>query len=181
MRVMNIEDFTPSINNTYDIFAGKNMIKHTDTNTVSILDITNAVSMTCSASSKGKITFYIKDGSYATFDFSQKPLYTNFSGYSIKSLESIQEIEIDYENTLSFTISTDGTIYADRETGVISSNFLYYPTVLDSVADYHIIEYSNEKSVTLNANLIITGQDPDVGADIEYIAIKQLPGTEVNA
>lgn len=179
MRVMNIDSFTPSQNNTYEIFAGENMIKNISGNNIEIVDLSSKVSISCYAESTGKtgkVTFYIKNGSYAKFDFAYKPAYTNFSGTYVDNLDDVAFFEIDYSNITVFSLTTDGTIYADKETGIIKDNFLYYPNVLENVTKYNVVEYVDEKTTTINISVSINGQDTENGPVINMIALKQLPG-----
>ena len=93
--------------------------------------------------------------------------------------KNIEYIEIEYNNVFSFSIITDGKIYADNKTGIIKENILYYPSVLPNVTKYHIVEYSDEKSVSLEASVIITGQEAGKRPSINMIALKQLPGDDI--
>ena len=180
MRAMNIESFSPNSTNTYSIFAGNNMVLNTSNNIINTVQISDNNLVTCYAqnNSTGKIYFYIKDGTYAKFDFAYKPLYTNFSDTYQSKIKNIEYIEIEYNNVFSFSIVTDGKIYADNKTGIIKENVLYYPSVLPNVTKYHIVEYSDEKSVSLEASVIITGQEAGKSPSINMIALKQLPGDD---
>lgn len=182
MRTMNIDSFTPSPNNAYTIFAGYNMIKNSSDSFIKLIDLSNKKSISCSSPSQtnksGKVTFYVKDGSYVKFDFAYKPDYTNFSGTYIDNLKSVEFIEIDYTNITTFNIVTDGKIYADKKNGIIKDNFLYYPDILPDVSKYTIIEYTNDKKIPVNVSVSINGQNTETGPLINMIALKQLPGDD---
>lgn len=180
MRVMNIDSFTPSQNNTYSIFAGENMIKNSSGSSIKLIDLSNKTSISCSSPSStnkaGKVTFYVKNGSYIKFDFAYKPNYTNFSGTYIDNLKNVEFIEIDYTNITTFNVLTDGKIYADKKSGIIKDGFLYYPDILPGVSKYTIIEYKNDKETSVNISVSINGQNTETGPSINMIALKQLPG-----
>ena len=147
-----------------------------------LIDLSNKKSISCSSPSqtnkRGKVTFYVKDGSYIKFDFAYKPDYTNFSGTYIDNLKSVEFIEIDYTNITTFNIVTDGKIYADKKSGIIKDNFLYYPDILPGVSKYTIIEYANDKKIPVNVSVSINGQNTETGPLINMIALKQLPGDD---
>lgn len=180
MRVMNIDSFTPSQNNTYFIFAGENMIKNSSGSSIKLIDLSNKTSISCSSPSltnkAGKVTFYVKNGSYIKFDFAYKPNYTNFSGTYIDNLKNVEFIEIDYTNIITFNVLTDGKIYADKKNGIIKDGFLYYPDILPDVSKYTIIEYKTDKETSVNVSVSINGQNTETGPSINMIALKQLPG-----
>lgn len=175
MRVMNINDFAPSTDNYYEIYAGKDAVIDTDRNGIpSVVKMSGTNTITTS-SSKGKITFYIREGKYVKFDFSTMPAYKNFAGNFVENIKDGQLFEIEHNGLMGITIITDGKIYADKATGVINNYMLYYPDVIDT-KDFRIIEYSNDESITVKASVSISGQDTEKGPAINMIALKQLPG-----
>ena len=50
--------------------------------------------------------------------------------------------------------------------------------MLPNVTKYHIVEYSDKKSISLETSVIITGQEAGKSPSINMIALKQLPGDD---
>ena len=170
---MDLNNFTPNHNNNYIIYAGKNYIKKSVKNGDSVLqrDETSSFYLDDTA---GRITFYILNGSYAYFNFSKEPLSKNFSGYNIESMDVHQKITFEYDAGMAFDFTTDGTVYAETQQGIIQNDTLYYPNNLD-VPSYYIEEYNTEDKVTLPVTVTVSKlNDGESDLTVNAIAIKEL-------
>ena len=125
-------------------------------------------------SGTGRIEFYIIDASFVSFDFSQQPLNTNFSGTKLDIVSKHQKIVIEYANTFSFDFSTDGMVYATKESGIIENDKLYYPNN-DALESFFIEEYDDTNTTVYN-NVVVTISDllSKEPLKINTIAIKEL-------
>ena len=130
-----------------------------------------------SLTDSGVVTFWIVNGSYATFEFSQIPDSKNFDGTSIKEMPTHQKVVIEYSNDLMFDFFTDGTIYATKQIGTIVNNELYYP-VPDQVEKILIEEYSVGDKIPYEVTVLIKNIPTDILPKINTIAIKQLSTLE---
>lgn len=121
----------------------------------------------------GVFEFYIVDGTYAEFEFSNEPKSKNFNGYRIDNMTNHRKIVIEHGPNFYFDFNTDGKIYATRKEATILNNELYYPYP-DQVTDIMIEEYSvgNKKdyNIKVTAGPFNNGDMPNINA----IAIKQL-------
>lgn len=121
----------------------------------------------------GIVTFFIVNGSYATFSFSEEPQHKNFNGTDIKNMPYCQKIVIEHYKDISFTFKTDGIIFATCHDGSIVNGELLYPAA-DPVNDIMIEEYTvgskQSYDVTVTAGPFNDGRIPD----IKIIAIKQV-------
>lgn len=173
MAPMDLNNFTPNHNNNYIIYAGKNYIKKSVKNGDSVLqrDETSSFYLDDTA---GRITFYILNGSYAYFNFSKEPLSKNFSGYNIESMDVHQKITFEYDAGMAFDFTTDGTVYAETQQGIIQNDTLYYPNNLD-VPSYYIEEYNTDDKVTLPVTITVSKlNDSESDLTVNAIAIKEL-------
>lgn len=122
-------------------------------------------------------TFWIVDGTYATFNFSETPTNKNFEGYEIKQLSEHHKIIIEHNAAMSFDFITDGTIYATHYDGRVQDNNLVYPA-LDRINDVFIEDYAvgdkNKYDVKIVVGPISNGEIPVINC----IAIKQLSSLE---
>ena len=122
----------------------------------------------------GKIVFYVLNSSYIEFDFSTKPISTNFNNNCIDNPEKEQKIVIEYYGSFSFNFFTDGVIYATKENGIITDNKLYYPNA-DDINSFYILEYLNTKTTDYNnVKVIISDLLDDNLLTINTIALKEL-------
>ena len=167
-------DLTVNLDNKYVLYGGKGFVQqgyYQKTYSEKLTGVPIVIN------GGGVVEFYILDGEYANFEFSEEPKNKNFEGYTLETLSHCQKITIEHPTTLSFNLSTNGTIYATRHMATIKDNILYYP-VPEQVGDVMIEEYSvgdkNSYSVVVTAGMFPDGNLPD----IKSIAIKQLSALE---
>ena len=172
MFVMNVSDtdFMPDMNKRYIIYGGQNCYTaSTSTETKYYTKLNGSANMN---EGVGRISFYVVDGSYISFDFSKKPLSQNFTGYEINNLPSRKKISFEYEGPFSFDFVTDGTIYATRQLGVVKNGFLYYPDA-DPLYKFMIEEYGKFDTTSYDLSMKInqvTYYEPTV----TMVAVKEL-------
>ena len=159
-----------SINNRYKLYGGRGYIAF---NYFSKVFTEKLPGVPVELQEGGIATFYIIDGTYASFEFSETPKNKNFEGLKISNMEHCQKIVIEHNSFLSFDFVTDGIIYATCQEGRITDGELIYPAA-DKVNDILIEEYSvGDKvsyDVSVTVNSISDGNVPIINA----IAIKQL-------
>ena len=174
MFVLNNEAFTPSNKNRYIIYGGKDNISVGSKNIVSFVEKTSdAITL---SEDKGKVSFYVINGSYINFDFSKQPLSQNFTGYTVNSLSDHQIITFEYEGPFSFNYITDGEVYAVKKTGVIKGDSLFYPDG-DNLTTFRIEEYANDDYEQYNLSLLIKHRNT-TAPSITMVAIKELSSSD---
>ena len=153
---MEMTSFKAISNYRYNIYGGKNKICHA-INKVSSTFIGKEKNVPLNiGSSKGKISFYIIDGSYINFEFSKEPLSRNFTGTSKQGLSKHQYITFEYEgDDFTFDFITDGIIYATCRKGVVKDDILYYPVADEGISDFRIEEYSGKDEIEYDLSVII--------------------------
>lgn len=167
-HIMNIENLIPNNKNIYTIFAGKNKYKSEN----NFNDLKTNINYTIQKTDT--ISFYIINSSYIDFNFSEKPLETNFSGYNISAPDKCQYIIIKAQDGFSFNVNTDGEIYATKEKGYIKDNQLYYPNY-DDLRTYRIEEsVLTEKTTIENIKVTINNLKRDIPLVIKSITIKEI-------
>lgn len=173
-HVMNVAGLAPSSSNKYIIYAGKDQVATT-------YDYYNKVEGTpLTFTDAGRVTFYVLNGSFINFDFSETPLSQNFTGTSIANLDTYQKITFEYPLGFSFDFITDGDIYATKGEGVIQDDKLYYPNG-DNVRDFYIEEHLMENKTTYdNVTVTVSNLKDNAALVINAIAIKELCASEVS-
>ena len=173
MRIMNLTGFTPSIENRYIIYGGRNQIA-TDS---SYYEKENGVAL--SFSDAGRITFYVVGGTFINFTFNKKPLSQNFTGTSIEQIDKHQKFTMEYDVGFVMDFVTDGVVYATRENGIVRNGMLYYPTS-SPVQTFYIEEYLMENKTSYkDVSVTISNLKDNRPLMINTIAIKELTSLEV--
>lgn len=164
-----------NIKNKYDILGGKNKIfvNYKD-NDGFIVEEKPLTADSLSFDKKAYINFYVVDGNSISFRFNKKPVATNFpvDTQRVDDLNYIHHFFIECEEDFSFEFELDkGTVYAIKETGIISDDKLYY-TGSEQVSDFLIIETAtgDEKSY----EVVMEAHNSNEDIDIDSIIIKQL-------
>ena len=166
------DGFTPDKNNSYIIYTGKDEFQVQ--NEYGSETERRISGLANSFMGSGRVVFYIVGGSYASFEFGNAPVKKNFDGTMIEEMPKHQKITMSYTDGLSFTVNTDGTIYAMRANGVISGNKLYYPS-LTAEQEFLIEEYTSDKKVSYDdASITVSGLTAGFPLDITSIAIKEI-------
>lgn len=171
MFVLNGTAFTPNQKDRYIIYTGENKVKVTSGSTSTYQD--KAANTSLTEYNSGRVTFYVLNATYITFDMSKAPLSRNFSGYNIDSPATHQKITFEYEGPFTFNFMTDGDVYAEKATGIIKDNELYYPTA-STFTEYLIEEYTGEDTVDYNLKAVITDCNSEHIPYISMITVKEI-------
>ena len=172
---MIIDNLIPYEDNTYVIYAGKDSVKNT-ASTESIVKKYNG--STAYFPEAGRISFYVKGGSFIRFSFSEQPINTNFSGYVIEDMEDCQKITIDHNNGFTMDYDTDGTVYAEKKTGVINDGILYFPSGIDTET-FLVEEYMKNEKIPVEVSVTINNLTINQTPVIDMIALKELNTEEL--
>jgi hypothetical protein len=164
-----------NIRNKYDILGGKNKIfvNYKDDDGF-IVEEKPLVADSLYFDRKAYINFYVINGNSISFRFNKKPVSTNFpiDTQRIDNLKYIQHFFIECDEGFTFEFELDkGTVYAIKETGIISDDKLYY-TGSEQVNDFLIIETTTGDKKSYNVVLEAYNSNEDL--DIDSIIIKQL-------
>lgn len=163
-----------SYNNRYKLYGGRNYMSF---NYYSRMYAEKLPDTPVELADGGVVTFYILDGTYANFEFSETPRSKSFEGTQIKDMPHCQKVIIEHSNYLSFNFMTDGTIYATCQDGRIIDDELIYPAA-DKISDILIEEYSVGNKVPYDVSVTV-GPIADGNVPvIKAIAIKQLSALE---
>ena len=166
------DGFVPDKNNSYIIYTSKDAFQVQNEYGSEVEHRISGLANTFTGS--GRIVFYIVNGTYASFEFGNAPVKKNFDGTMIENMPKHQKITMSYTDGLSFSVNTNGTIYAMRANGVISGNKLYY-TYPTTEREFLIEEYTNDKKVSYDdASITISGLTAGTPLDITSIAIKEV-------
>lgn len=163
-----------SRDNKYKLFGGKGCFSTGYVNKQFIQKIPDVPIL---LNGGGIATFYVIDGSYVNFEFSEEPDSRNFQGNRIFNLPHVQKISVEHSRTLSFDFITDGTIFATCQDGRIVNDELIYP-VNDQVNDITIEEYSVGDKISFNVSVKAGTFTDGLIPDIKAIAIKQISALE---
>ena len=171
IQAININDFIPVSDYDYVIFGGKDTIQKKSNNVTQFIEKEKGSSFYFTDNT-GRVTFYVVDGTYISFNFSSPLLSQNFTGTKIDTLNSHHKITFEYEGPFGFDYVTDGTVYATAENGIINGNTLYYPNA-DNLNYFLVEEYDKSDKVTYDVSISISNFISDEAPDINMVAIKE--------
>lgn len=165
------DSFKPDERHSYRILSGRNKIRfRTSSYKTSYIDISNNSSF--AEDTEGIYTFYILNGTYASFEYSNRPVQTNFIGDTITSMPFIQKIEITANANTAIELHTDGIVYAHNPDYYIKNDVLYAVNPVEECNDYIVEEKKDSAEISLPAKVIIKEADRPY-YDITQIAIKE--------
>lgn len=167
------EGLTPTMDNTYLIYSGKDRIC---TGTYDKIFTYKTSGVALNLTKSGKTTFYILNGTYIQFDFKEEPISKNFNGTSIKNMGDHKKIIIEHGDNFIMDFTTDGTIYASCEYGTVKNGALYYPGATN-LTDFMIEEYSAADKAPYQAKVIVNNSYESTFR-INAIAIKEMNSTQ---
>jgi hypothetical protein len=84
-------------------------------------------------------TFYLINATYIKFDFSIEPIYKNFNDYYVDITEDVAFFSIEMPADSEFNFTSDGIIYAKKETSSVIDESLYVMNLTDG-KDFYVIE-----------------------------------------
>lgn len=124
-----------------------------------------------------EVSFYIKGGTYAKFEFSKAISNKNFDGIEIRDLNNVHRIRMKDEADFGFSVKTDGEIYAEQKMCYVQDDKLVH--VGGSLSnDFMIEEYTATKPETYRAFLRVFS-DTEEYPELDSIAIKELIESDV--
>ena len=167
------ENFDADASSYYYIYAGEKHVLAEDGTTSTSVEI-SSLTQSVSVDEDGRLSFYILDGTYVEFNFSKQPSSKNFSGVRIDKPDKIQYIEMEYEDGISFSLATDGAVYAEKQAGIVSGGVLYYPNNIGHT-DFRIYAYSEGSLISYETKLVLSRIYNGMIPSISCIAIKEIP------
>lgn len=124
-----------------------------------------------------EVSFYIKGGTYAKFEFSKVVANKNFDGIEIRDLNKVQKIRMKDEADFGFSVKTDGEIYAEQKMCYVQDDKLIH--VGGSLSnDFLIEEFTSTEPKMYHAFLRVFS-DTEEYPRIDSIAIKELIESDV--
>jgi len=163
-----------SYNNKYKLFGGRGYMSFNYLNKVYAEKLPD---VPAEFANGGVAVFYIVDGTYVNFEFSETPKHKNFDGLRITDMGHCRKIVIEHDSYLSFNFDTDGTVYATCHDGRIVNGELVYPAA-EQINDIMIEEYSVGDKVKYDVSVIISPVSDGNVPVIKAVAIKQLSALE---
>jgi hypothetical protein len=172
-------DFVPSAKNKYVIYGGAGYITcATGKEETPLVSFKKKTGYAMSFSSGCRIIFYILNGSYASFEYSVKPVRQSFIGTSINDMGKRQKVEMEFNAPFTLNFDTNGTVYATRKLGIVKNDCLYYPDT-DQLSSFTVEEFKTGKSKEYeDVKVTISGLTEDSPLIVNMIAIKQLSAIE---
>lgn len=162
-----IPDITANDEYRYEAYAGKNQILINSSSTIIDKDVSISVP------AETTVRFYIYKGKTFSIDMSVAPATKNFEEYETTSLPDVAKVEFTTDQYTSFSIQTDGEIYAEKIQVEAKNDELFVTSILES-RDMIILETIPGEPVKFdNVQVILYNAAQDT-LDISSIAIKQL-------
>lgn len=124
-----------------------------------------------------EVSFYIKNGTYAKFEFSRTISNKNFDGVEIESIKRVHKVLIKDSGSFGFSVTTDGTIYAEQKrVYVVDNKLMHYGGSLSN--DFLIEEYKSKDPIKYELFLRIFSDSEEYPA-VDSVAIKELIESDV--
>jgi hypothetical protein len=124
-----------------------------------------------------EVSFYIKGGTYAKFEFSKEIKNKNFEGIELRNLSSVHRIRMKDEGAFAFSVKTDGEIYAEQEMCYAKdSKLIHMGGSLSN--DFMIEEYTSSEPERYSVFLRVFS-DHEEYPEIDSVAIKELTESDV--
>ena len=174
------ENLTPDNSKSYNIFAGADKIKITDTSTGGYKYIDKVTNIAYTADKVCDISFYIYNASYINFTIVGNYDYKSFEGYQISSPKQRQKILIKARPGFNIDFVTDGQIYADKGTSFIEDKKLYSNNVFNGINDYMVEEIEFGEPITFDNVQVIIDNAATTFYDINSVTIKQAQISELD-
>lgn len=168
-QITNVEDV--SENKIYKIYGGKNKI-YIEKADNKLPEKNGDLSFLVPAYSS--VRFFLKNPTYLNFEFSEEPIYKNFSQYQNASITS-ETTEIEFtagENPIVFNFLTDGELYAEKlDVNIVNDKL--YATKKNTVTDLLLETIEFKAPISFDKiEVIIDNIDRNI-FHINSIAIKQ--------
>lgn len=172
---LKVPDLVPIQNNNYVAYAGQGLLRARQDGKETLLKEEAAYDYYVEG--KWNVSFYIKDATYARFEFSREVNNKSFSGYEIADIRNVQYVTMSDTNAFGFKLHTDGKVYAERNICYVREGSLYYPTTTQT-RDFLIEELTKGRERQVRLYLRAKGDGMEY-PEIDSIAIKELIGEDV--
>ena len=172
---LKIPDFQPIQNNNYVAYAGHGLLRARQDGREALLKEDDVYDYFVEG--KWNVSFYIKDATYARFEFSREISNKSFSGYEIADIRDVQYVTMSDANEFAFKLHTDGKVYAERSICYVREGSLYYPKATQT-RDFLIEELTKGRERKVRLYLRVKGDGMEY-PEIDSIAIKELIGEDV--
>ena len=162
----------PSAASVYRVLAGKDRLLITKDGAAALLAPLKSGEASYLLPAGAAISFYLYDASYADIYCSESLVSQNFSGQTVLMPQRRQKISLKVgDKQTGLRVITNGSIYAQLETGTVSGGSLWYPR--SSLARDFLVEESKPGEPVSYDNVIAVIHDPPDDFDIRIIAVKE--------
>lgn len=169
------KDLQPKMESTYVGYTGKGKILLTQN--YERQHIARSEDYAFHVDQLWEVSFYIKNGTYARFEFSREIENKNFKGIEITNLGDVRRILMRDDHQFAFNIHTDGEIWAEQRICSVSENRLHLPGGSLS-HDFLVEEYVPGKEIEVELFLRTKSSQLEYPS-IDSIALKELLEMEV--
>lgn len=172
---MTPEKMEPNEKNSYIAYTGRNKILITQDKERQHVKQEDDYSFLVDGN--WEVSFYIKGGTYAKFEFSKTIINKNFEGIEIRDLNNAHRIRMKDEGAFGFSVKTDGEIYAEQEMCYVQDNKLIHMGGSLS-SDFMVEEYTSSEPERYNLFLRVFS-DTEEYPQVDSVAIKELIESDV--
>ena len=172
LLLLNCDKLTVLPEKKYTILAGKGKLLQTTATTKNIASCN--MHETIASDNVSTFTFTVYKGTFLRIDTTAEPDWSNINVNAEVKSNTIQQVKLKMPKGSAWKVTTDGTVYAYCEDGVVTNKKLYYPgNEAGSITDFLVLEKETDKKITIsNVSVEITA-DTAVFPSISYIAIKE--------
>lgn len=169
------EKMEPNPNNSYIAYCGRNKILITQDKEREHVKQEEDYSFLVDGN--WEVSFYIKGGTYAKFEFSKSIKNKNFEGIEIHNLSNAHRIRMKDEGAFGFSVKTDGEIYAEQKMCYVQDEKLIH--LGGSMSnDFVIEEYTSSNPEKYQVFLRVLS-DTEEYPEVDSVAIKELIESDV--
>lgn len=172
LLLLNCGGLTADAEKKYTILAGKG--KLLQANSTSKETISCNMHETISSDNASTFTFTIYKGTFMRIDTTAEPSWSNIDVNTEIKTGTVQQVKLKMPKGSAWQVTTDGTVYAYCEDGIVTNGNLYYPSSeAGSISDFLILEKEADKEIILSDISLQISADTAVFPAISYIAIKE--------
>lgn len=169
------ENMEPNPSNSYIAYKGRNKILITQDRERE--HVSQEEDYSFLVDGNWEVSFYIKGGTYAKFEFSKNITNKNFEGIEIHDLNNIHRIRMKDEGAFGFSVKTDGEIYAEQVMCYVQDKKLIH--LGGSLSnDFMIEEYTSSNPEEYQVFLRVLS-DTEEYPEVDSVAIKELIESDV--
>lgn len=169
------EKMEPNPRNSYIAYSGRNKILITQDK--ERMHVAQEEDYSFLVDGNWEVSFYIKGGTYAKFEFSKSITNKNFEGIEIRNLSNAHRIRMKDEGAFGFSVKTDGEIYAEQKMCYVQDEKLIH--LGGSLSnDFMIEEYASSNPEKYEVFLRVLS-DTEEYPEVDSVAIKELIESDV--